>query len=84
MISMAKKPRPSHRAKIGVNTPGINRHKHTKTIKKRIGHKNFKKAGIFLKDATVKNVSLFYIFGLTVTSFQIIPAFFCFYKSDSF
>jgi len=34
MISVAKKPRPSHRAKIGViNTPGINQHKHTKTVK---------------------------------------------------
>jgi len=26
MISVAKKPRPSYRAKISVNTPGINRH----------------------------------------------------------
>jgi len=47
VISVAKKPRLSHRAKIGVNTPGVNRHKHTKTVKK-IRHKNKKKnVGIF-------------------------------------
>jgi len=34
-ISVAEKSRPSHRAKIGVNTPGINRHKHTKMVKKK-------------------------------------------------
>jgi len=34
MISVAKKPRPSHQAKIGIITPGINRHEHTKTVKK--------------------------------------------------
>jgi len=34
VISVAKKPRPSHRAKIGENIPGRNRHKYTKTAKK--------------------------------------------------
>jgi len=33
MISVAKRSRPSLRAKIGVNKPGINRHKDTKTVK---------------------------------------------------
>jgi len=42
MISVAEKPRPSHRAKIGVNTPGINRHKHVKTVKKEFNVKTKK------------------------------------------
>jgi len=33
MISVAKRPRPSLRAKIGVNKPGLNRHKDSKTVK---------------------------------------------------
>ena len=33
MISVAKRPRPSLWAKIGVNKPGLNRHKDTKTVK---------------------------------------------------
>jgi len=80
MISVAKKPRPSHRAKIGASTPVINRRKHTNTVKKECDIKTKKNAGIFLKDATVTNCSLFYIFGITVASFQNITAiFFRFY-----
>ena len=42
MISVAEKPRPSHRAKIGVNTPRLNRHKHVKTVKKEFNIKTKK------------------------------------------
>ena len=49
MIAAAEKPRPSHLAKIGINTPGINRHKHTKTVKKRIDVKTKKKLEYFEK-----------------------------------
>jgi len=48
MISVAKRPRPSLRAKIGVHTPGINRHKNIMTIKKNLTWKQTKKKnGIF-------------------------------------
>ena len=52
MISVAKRPRSSLRAKIGVNTPGISRHKHTKPVKK-IFETKTKNSVIFWKDATV-------------------------------
>jgi len=65
----------SHRAKIGVITPGINSHKHTKTVKKEFDIRTKKGSNTFIR---VRNFSLFYIFGLTVASLQNIPAFFLF------
>ena len=74
MISVAEKPRPSHRAIIGVNTPRITRNKHTKTVKEEFDIK--KNAGIFWKGATVSSKIQNNEKFLTVSSFQNIPAFF--------